>query len=302
MITIFLNPQSCSGLALKKWARISSELSELSSAIIVDDFYRFNWDQFTIDQGDTLISAGGDGTLHCMINALIKNKGAHILAFIKIGHIGLGSNNSFLRPYNECQIVHDIPMRISEITYTQDLLEIEVHDNEKTQHIYCVSNSSLGFLATANILFNTSSDIAVLKKWNSDLADVYTFLKALLKWRPVKISYEIEGKREGRRITNMHFMKKPYYATDLGFPEVIGPASGRFRLNVLWERSSLSVLMKFFAMMVFKRLEEGRDLSQEIENIKIKSDAIIPIEMDGEIYYGNSFNIKTFKEGIRLCK
>jgi diacylglycerol kinase family enzyme len=299
---LFLNPQSCSGLALKKWSKVSSMLPELSEAIIVDDFYQIDWKLFQVAEGDSFISAGGDGTLHCMVNALIKNKGIAVLSMIKIGHIGLGSNNSFLRPYSECQIINDVPMRISDLTYAQDLMEIEVHNGKSTEHFYCVANASLGFLATANILFNTSADIAILKKWNSDLADVYTFIKALLKWKPIKISYEIADKLESRMITNMHFMKKPYYATDLGFPEIIDPANGRFRLNILWERNQVIVLRKFFSMLVFKNLLQGRDMSAEIEQINIKSDQLIPIEMDGEIYYGTKFNIKTYKEGIRLCK
>lgn len=302
MIMIFLNPQSCSGLAMKKWARLSDELSELTAAMIVDDFYKLDWELLNIREGDTLISAGGDGTLHCMVNALITNKGIDILSKIKVGHIGLGSNNSFLRPYHECRMVHEIPMRISEITYAQDLLEIEVGHEGKSQKVYCVANSSLGFLASANILFNSAADIAVLKKWNSDLADVYTFIKALLKWRPVKIRYILDGKSAEKIITNMHFMKKPFYATDLGFPEVIHPGNGRFRLNVLWHRNQFIILKKFFSMLAYKKQEEGRDLSLEIDEIQISSERPQPIEMDGEIYYGSSFKIKTFKEGIHLCK
>ncbi|MDD4976614.1 MAG: diacylglycerol kinase family protein [Bacteriovorax sp.] len=299
---LFLNPQSCSGLALKKWSKVKTLLPELSEAIIVDDFYQIDWNLFQIAEGDSFISAGGDGTLHCMVNALVKNKGIEILLMIKIGHIGLGSNNSFLRPYSECQIISDIPMRISDLTYAQDLMEIEVLNGQSTEHLYCVANSSIGFLATANILFNTSSDIAILKKWNSDLADVYTFIKALIMWKPIKIRYEIDQKSESRMITNMHFMKKPYYATDLGFPEVIDPANGRFRLNVLWERNPITILRKFFSMLVFKNLLQGRDMSAEIDQINISCDKAIPIEMDGEIYYGTDFKIKTYKEGIRLCK
>lgn len=289
---LFLNPESCSGLALSKWDKIKDELSELSEAIVVDNFYSLNWEQFHIAQGDSFISAGGDGTLHCMVNALIQNKGLDILAHVKIGHIGLGSNNSFLRPYSECQIVNDIPMRISDIPYTQDLMQIEVSDSNKTKKTYyCIANSSLGFLATANILFNTSKDIAILKKWNSDLADIYTFIKALVSWKPLKISYEIDPRKLTGTITNMHFMKKPFYATDLGFPEVIEPTRGLFRLNVLWKRNQFSILKKFFKMLVLKNLTAGRDETREIEQMKISSEIAIPIEMDGEIYYGTHFKI-----------
>lgn len=298
---VFLNPQSCSGMALSKWSKVSLEL-DLSDAIIVDNFYSLDWEKFRIQKGDTFISAGGDGTLHCMVNSLVKHKGSAILALVKIGHIGLGSNNSFLRPYSECQLVNDIPMKISDISYIQDLMEIEVINGLDSKKVYCIANSSLGFLATANILFNSSSDIAILKKWNSDLADIYTFLKALIKWKPITISYEFNKTIGISGITNMHFMKKSYYATDLGFPEVINPTGGYFRLNTLWQRSRLVILKKFFSMLVFKNLVAGRDMTMEIAELKIKSESLIPIEMDGEIYYGSQFNIRIFKEGIHLCR
>lgn len=299
---IFLNPNSCSGLASTKWAKISHEVEDFSRAMIVKDFYNIDWSKLDISPGDTFLSAGGDGTLHCMVNALIQNRGVDILSQVKVGHIGLGSNNSFLRPYQECKVVHHIPMRISDDVVKQDLIEIEIVEGEKIVKVYCVANSSLGFLATANIIFNTSSDVAKLKKWNSDLADVYTFLKALLKWQPITIQYEYQRKEEKRSITNMHLMKRAFYATDLGFPEEIIPGDGAFRLNILWERNRLVIFKKFFSMMVFKNLLEGRDVTEMVSEMSIKSRKPIPIEIDGEIYYGKDFRIKTKKEGIQLCR
>ena len=298
----FLNTQSCSGLALKKWSKVSHSLPDLQGAHIVENFFDIHWENFQVLSGDTFISAGGDGTLHCMVNALVKNKGVDVLSKIKVGHVGLGSNNSFLRPYSECKIIHDVPMRIANETYAQDLMEVEVTLNGNIQKVYCVANSSVGFLATANILFNTARDIAVLKKWNSDLADVYTFIKALINWRAIEVEYITNEKSEIKSITNMHFMKKPYYATDLGFPEIIPSNNGLFRLNILWERPRLVILKKFFSMLVFKNLLQGRDMTAEVSSITIKSKKSIPIELDGEIYFGTEFKIKAFKEGIHLCK
>ena len=298
---VFLNPQSCSGLALRKWDKIAHDVQGLSEAIIVNDFYQIDWEKFTVNAGDIFISAGGDGTLHCMVNSLIRHKGINVLSDITIGHIGLGSNNSYLRPYSDCQMVNHIPMKILEKSFVQDLIEVEIIGQKESQFVYCVANASLGFLATANILFNKSPDIAVLKKWNSDLADVYTFLKALSKWKPITVDCELHGHKKPMSITNMHFMKKPFYATDLGFPETIPAANGHFRINVLMKKNRLSILKRFFSMLVLKQLLQGRDMTDEVERVKINSVAIIPLEMDGEIYYGKEFIIRSLREGIHLC-
>lgn len=299
---VFLNPHSCSGLALKKWEKVKDSMPELKNYIVVNDFYKVDWEQFSIHQGDLFISAGGDGTLHSMVNALIKNKGIDVLNQIGIGHIGLGSNNSYLRPYTECTVVHDVPMRISEEFITQDLIEIEIKKNSESNKVFCVANASMGFLASANIRFNSDSDIAVLKKWNSDLADVYTFFKALMRWTPLEINYDINKSPQKVRITNMHFMKRPYYAADLGFPESIPPQNKKFRLNILKERARPVIIKKFLQMLLLKKFSVGRDWSSETDHVHLMSLVTVPIESDGEIYYGEEFQIKVSSQGIRLCK
>ncbi len=299
---VFLNPASCSGLALKKWGKVKNELPGVSEYKVVDNFYSLNWDEFHLNSGDVLLSAGGDGTLHSMVNALITYKGLEFVKTLQVGHIGLGSNNSFLRPYSNCTIVHGIPMAVSDDSYKQDLIEVEVIKNYESKKVFCAANSSLGFLASANLLFNQARDIAVLKKWNSDLADVYTFFKALFRWSPIEVQYTYQDKTISRSITNMHFMKKPFYATDLGFPEMIPSDDGFFQLNILYAKPKWKVFTKFLSMMLLKKQEEGRDLTTTINELIIQSPREIPFEIDGEIYYGNEFRLKVLKGGIRLCK
>lgn len=299
---VFLNPHSCSGLALKKWEKVKECMPELKNYTVVDDFYKLNWNEFSVKDGDLLISAGGDGTLHSMVNALIKNKGLDVLNQVSIGHIGLGSNNSYLRPYNECTVLHDIPLKVSEKTIDQDLIEIQIKNKGHTQTIYCVANSSLGFLSTANIIFNSDPVIAKLKKINSDVADIFTFFKALGSWKPHKVEYNLNGESRESLITNLHFMKRPYYAADLGFPEFISPKTESFRFNILHERTKFIVLKKFLQMLLFKNFKEGRDTTAEVKQMTVRSVATIPIETDGEIYYGDEFQIKICSQGIKLCK
>lgn len=299
---VFLNPHSCSGLALKKWEKVKECMPELKNYTVVNDFYKMDWSEFPVVEGDLFISAGGDGTLHSMVNALIKNKGLEALDKVSIGHIGLGSNNSYLRPYHECTVLHDIPLKVSEKTIDQDLIEIQINHKGKNQIIYCVANSSLGFLSTANILFNSDPMIAVLKKMNSDAADVFTFFKALGKWKPIKVEYNLNGETRESLITNVHFMKRPYYAADLGFPETIAPKTESFRFNILHERSRATVLKKFLQMMLFKNFEEGRDTTADVKQMTVRSNSTIPIEADGEIYYGEEFQIKICSQGIKLCR
>jgi diacylglycerol kinase family enzyme len=297
---IFLNPCSSGGLALKKWDKIKDHMSDLENCQVVDCFYDIKWNEFPIEKGDVFISAGGDGTLHTMVNALITNKGLGILNDIDIGHIGLGSNNSYLRPYSECVMLNGIPMKVSAETQLQDLIEIKIKDNANANDktVYCVANASVGFLAQANLLFNTENDIGTLKKFNSDIADIYTFFKALSKWKAVHVM----SAKKSFAITNMHFMKRPYYAAGLCFPEEISPHNGTFHFNLLRSRPGPEVMTRFLKMLFFKKWEEGRDETKELSHYAFKAEKKLAFEADGEIYFGKEFEIKICEQGIRLCK
>lgn len=295
---IFLNHNACSGKALTKWRMIKDHLIVTENCKVIENREFIDWDHFDIKEGDSFLSAGGDGTLHCLVNDLIKHKGLDVLSKIKIGHIGLGSNNSYLRPYSECQILAGIPMKISAETFSQDLVEVQIENNGELILRYCVANASLGFLAHANKLFNNSSDIAILKRWNSDLADVYTFFRALFQWK----SLSIKSSLYSGAITNFHIMKRPFYASDLCFPENIQASSGKFRINLLKDHSTLSILKRFIKMLIFKKFEEGRDFTSESDELIVSCDRSTAMELDGEIVYGTAFHMTALKGKINLCK
>lgn len=296
---IFLNRTSSAGTAPQKWKKIAASFAD---AMVIEDAHSFDWKGHAFQKNDILISAGGDGTLHNLVNTLIKFRGLEFLQTVLIGHIGLGSNNSFLRPYADCGAISGIPLRISEESQFQDLLEVEINGSKGAQTFYCVANASLGFLAKANQVFNTSEFVYTLKKWNSDVADLATFFKTLGRWRSIEVKYEIpEGPRQ-ERITNMHFMKRPFYAADMGFPEVITPDSGTFRFNVLKSLSHAELMRRFASVLLFKNFEQGRHESMEIPWIFIESAQEIPFEMDGEVHWGRHFKIRSVKAGVRLCR
>lgn len=295
---IFFNPTSCAGNAIKKWKIFKTGFLDLEHATVIQHFYSFNWNSLAIKDGDFFISAGGDGTLHSMVNALIEHKGDDVLKKIKIGHIGLGSNNSFLRPYKDRKSYASIPYAMNEITESQDLLSISV--DHKT--IFCISNSSMGLLARANELFNTSPDIMFIKKLNTTLADIYTFFKTLFQWETLFLKHMDNKNTPILTVTNMHFMKRPFYTADLGFLDVIPDASGTFSWQLLGKRSKLTLLINFIKLLFLNQWELGRDQHLHKSKIHLTSHIQCPIEVDGEIYYGKDFLIQTHGKKIHLCK
>lgn len=292
---IFLNPISCAGKAPLKWQRVQAQFPD---AQVISDSRAFDWQNHEFPEGALLISAGGDGTLHHLVNTLIQHRGVEFLQKVKIGHIGLGSNNSFLRPYSECEVIADIPMRVSSESVKQDLLEVQVGD--KT--FFCIANASLGFLARANQTFNTSKLVHVLKKYNSDVADVVTFFRTLTGWQGLELEFETPAGKRREAVTNMHFMKRPFYAADMGFEEEIQPDSGKFHLNILRSMGRMELLKRFSKVLISKNFSEGRHELHQSSWIDIESPEEIPFEMDGEVHWGKNFKIRCLKAGVQLCR
>jgi diacylglycerol kinase family enzyme len=296
---LFLNLDSCGGNANPKWDSIKENFTD---TLIVDDFYHYDWSANPLKENDILISAGGDGTLHLLVNTVIQKFGEAILDQVTFGHIGLGSNNSFLRPYDECQMMNNIPMKISQKTWHQDLMKFEIEDSlNQKKIIYATANSSMGFLAEANCIFNSSALVLVCKKLNSDLADIVAFFKCLLSWRSQLLTYEIDGKKNQEKITNIHLMKRKYYAAGLCFPEDIAPMNNTYRINKLAKRNPFEICFRFVLMLFLKQHRLGRDFSSEIQTFKAHSDIPFLVEIDGEIYKAKNICVTVANTKIKLC-
>jgi hypothetical protein len=95
------------------------------------------------------ISAGGDGTVNALVNALASMLGPEELRNVTVGALGLGSSNDFHKPYTHT--IHGFPARID-------------FDRARPRDAGCLSfdscrrfflvNASAGVTANANAFFN----------------------------------------------------------------------------------------------------------------------------------------------------
>lgn len=251
-----------------------------------------------LNPGDSILSAGGDGTIHCVVNALIAKFGISELNQFSIGYIGLGSNNSFLQPTKNIKNINGIPVRIDAPSALRDLIEVKVDDQRLC---YLISNGSLGLLAQANCIFNSDKQVAGLKKLNTGIADFGTFLMALSRCTPLQIEISKDGKvqYEGA-ITNLHIIKNAYYTKDLHFFTEVTENDGGFELFRLNQLSRLEILQRFLRMAVFGDMTQGFHTSSLENHLVIQTNREAPFEMDGEIIYGSKFDISVHSQALRV--
>ena len=101
---ILLNKYSNNGKGLKKWEKFRPELEGKhipSEYTVISDFKNFSAClRREVKKGERfLVSAGGDGTIHFLLNQVMQIKRS-VRRDVVLGAIGLGSSNDFHKPYS----------------------------------------------------------------------------------------------------------------------------------------------------------------------------------------------------------
>lgn len=280
MILVILNPKSNAQQALDKWHSIKSQI-KYDQMILLKDFLK---NSTTLNPGDSVICAGGDGCLHSVVNRIIETTNLSFLSEISFGYIGLGSNNSYLQPIHRLSQINGIPVQLGLPTAYRDLIEITFGEQKK----YIVSNASFGFLSAANKTFNQNPLVQLTKKLSVSVADLLSFIITLTQFKSIQVSIN----QGNFFISNLYFIKSPYFTKDLYFKDVTSLDSGNFDFFMLSSNSKINLFFRFFKMQVLRDMTESFDNHEVCTNLSFHSPIELPLEIDGEIYYGQSFHLK----------
>lgn len=289
MSLVVLNPKSNAHRSEKRWKTIASQVPH-EKMLYLQDFT-----QNEIPTNPVIIAAGGDGCLHSVVNTLIEKKGLSYLNQISIGYIGLGSNNSYLQPLKEKTFIHGIPVQIRSPSFLRDLIEVEIRNGSQTLKKYIISNASLGLLSYANVTFNQNPWVQRLKGVNISLADILSFFITVKKFKPFRVSINSEE----LDVTNLHWLKAPYFTKDLYFPLKAALDSGSFDFYSLKAQTYSEILSRFSSMFLRQKMDAGFNKHQVLKSIQVKLAEPRPLEIDGEIYWGEDFSFKIHQAVLR---
>ncbi|OQW48188.1 MAG: hypothetical protein A4S09_13850 [Proteobacteria bacterium SG_bin7] len=297
MLKIILNSQSRAGSAIKYWQRLRENWSVGHYEIYEHE----NFNEIPIAFGDKLVAAGGDGTLNQLINNVIARVGLENVSGFTFGHIGLGSNNSYLKPFSGCQIIGGSPVKLSSENESHDLGRVIYRDlSGSLQTRYFIANASFGVLAHANQIFSNDRMIRFFKKVSIKVADALSFLKALKNFSAPEIYFSTDGVfRELTCITNLNVIKHPYFAGDFHVCEKPELSDGMFHYYVLPKKSKLDILRAFVKMSL------GQDVMGKgipTDSIIVKCQKPICFEFDGEVVEGTEFHLSCLQGAIRVCQ
>jgi diacylglycerol kinase (ATP) len=312
MIYIFINVNASSENSISKWQDAKRILLDRNFSF--EEVLTNNLDELQnylrnikINHDTTLISAGGDGGIHHLINLCHLVYTKEELSMIKFGAISLGSSNDFHKPIT---LIQNYSYKVSNSTYKQDLIECCLHLNSnETQIKYCAVNASVGATATGNYFFNTNKVVQKIKKYSFELANAYTLLNLLLK--PFNQTFNLQlllsdGENiysQNSNFTNIAILKNPHVSGSMRYDTNINPNDGFIDVALIDKINSFNLLKVIIDLHLGKFKGKAFTHTYRCTEIKLSSKQTFSMEIDGELYHNiSSADLKIKPLAINVCE
>lgn len=219
--SIIINPQAGNGSGEKAWQTIAGQLNQADIRYrhyLIKEPGDARYFATRIgknhDSESTVIVIGGDGTLHDVLNGLIKAVPNHADQ-IPLAYIPVGINNDFAKGYG---ISLSPEKALQQILAATDAHRINIgryHDAIKDQDRYFLNNLGIGFDAA---ITSQVSGIAKRRRPLGRFAYLRHAISVLYNQQPFNLMVQHQGGRE--------FFKKSYIVIAANHPYI----GGRFEI------------------------------------------------------------------------
>lgn len=301
---IIINPHCHQGTGWKRWKQIRGEALDrlpLAKVIVTESLNELNLQLgsiFTENEQSCIISAGGDGSIHQIANAVLKleQPSKHTL-----GAIGLGSSNDFLKPFQT--FIQKIPARINTNSrLLHDVGEVRYTDIHDTlQKKYFIINASTGVTAEGNWNFNNPGKILKwLKKVNTNTAINYAALTTIFSYQNKTAIVCIDGQDTEMNISNMNILKIPFVSGSFHYQQNILPDDGLLGLNICMDMKRMELIHTLMQLENGKFDTGIKSLSAFVKKIRILSPAPIVFECDGETEESTNIEITVRPQAVNV--
>ena len=294
---IVINPSSGNTNFKKSWETITHFL-KLKNINFSYSFTEYRKHEViivdkAIKQGyRNIISVGGDGTLHHVVNGIMKQRYIKT-SKIKLGVIPLGTGNDWIKTYN-------IPNSIKKS------IDIIVKNNTILQDIGCIKLSN-GKKEYFNNLAGTGYDGYVVKNLNNlkkigSLAFIVSGLYSLFSYKKTKYSISFNNKTINEKCLMILFGICKYSGGGLRVTKDPNPKDGLLDITIVKNISFLDLLFNVPKLYNGKIVHHKKVSNFKTKKIIVKntSNSNSFIEADGEIIGINSFNISILPNAIQF--
>lgn len=285
-IYFIINPKAGNGSCLKIWKRLEPELKNKNIsylAFFTEYQGHANSIAATIATGDhekkILIAVGGDGTMHEVMNGMIKYKN------IILGFIPGGSGNDFCRGFQ----IPSEPAEALEVIFrlmNKEVVSIDIGDitmQDQAKH-YFINNMGAGFDALISYEVNQSCMKVLLNKLSMGrLIYSYFLLKKLFTYKCSTIDLSIDGKKHIFEHTwFVTVSNQPYYGGGMKIAPRSVPDDGIFDITVVHQLSRLKLLVVFISVFWGKHIHFKEVKTFKGSFVSIQTNSPLYVHADGE--------------------
>jgi diacylglycerol kinase (ATP) len=284
---ILLNLAANNHAAERKWERIRAEVLAGLPADTLVLAYRPPFDLLACvrelhdnERISCFISAGGDGTLNHVLNAVLQVFGED-LPHPYLGAIGIGSRNDFHKPFQKTCL--GIPLRIDmAASALSDVGQVR-YTTESGEFVrYFITGASMGLKAEADQLFNLGDPVIhALKHRFVNPTILYAATKTLLTYRNIEVEVQYDGSREVTELTNLSLVKRA--EASAGFEYTLRSDDGYLGFILCHAMTKID-LVKLLHDLARKRFDRGSGrVAMLVRTASLKAQTAIPLATDGEV-------------------
>ncbi|MGD8535129.1 MAG: diacylglycerol kinase family protein [Candidatus Aminicenantes bacterium] len=307
---VLLNKHSNNGRGLKKWEEYRPELEEKyipRGYTLISDFESFRRCLYQkVKKGERFfVSAGGDGTIHFLLNQIMRIKRS-IRREVVMGAIGLGSSNDFHKPYSARKHKNGrVPVRLdNEHAVSHNVGQVEFKDeNGKWQKKYFVINSSIGIIAQANYLFNSKERVVrwLKSRWVEGTI-WYSALKTLFAAPNIPVKIKVGKESISTEMTSLSMVINPHVSGSFCYDFNLSPQSDFLGVALCERMGILSRLRTIFSLTRSKFSGLPKTRTWRTNSIEIHPSSPTPLELDGEVYLARRIKVKLLHGVLRISQ
>ena len=305
---VLLNSKAGGNSAVEKWRRFVVAMPRLNEPVHLH-FLQQQKDIPTLvnaaaSRGELhFVAAGGDGTVHELLNALMQLPTASRKEAI-LGAIGLGSSNDFHKPFEKGRMASGVPYQIAfDHASPRDIGVAVIQNNEVETTIYFCINASIGITAHGNALFNRpDKPLAWLKTHSTQGAILYAALNAIINYPNTKMTISLPSvEHVALSLTNLGIIKNPNFSGSLRYDVPARYDDGLFRICAATNMGFLDRLHLLWSLSrgVFTGIPNT--LSWSAPSLIVESSRPFALELDGEITSATKVKFSIIPGGLKVC-